>query len=444
MLLSFRFKNHRSFRDEQHLNLVPVYGTTTSDAKSVLDAVPVVGIFGANASGKSNVVSAFYYLSRMVGLSDRESEPGRGPQRQPFRLNPDTAAEPSSYAVDLLIDEVRHTYGFTLDDQQIREEWLYSYPKRKKRVIFERTEQHFDWGEESGRSRLKRVADITAPTALFLSASARFDSRSSTEKRRDETSASLHDTFSWLWQRMSRVQPSTAGPWNQTNYSRWLANPERRPVIVDLLRAADVGLQDAFVSTSDDDDVLEKVSAFPEEVSKNERDRLRRLGRREGQVQFLHYGAVGNVTLDVTDESSGTLRLLELAARAIPVIERGGLFLVDEIDASLHPLLTASLVRLFRSTSVNKRRAQLVFTTHDATLLGNLDGEDVLERDEVWFTEKRDDGSSELFPLSEFKPRREGENRQRRYLNGSYGAIPEISMNLFEQALSSRIDSYAD
>jgi uncharacterized protein len=443
VLLSFRFANHRSFRDEQHLNLVPVYESKASDAESALVAVPIVGVFGANASGKSNIISAFNYLRRMVGQSDRESEPGLGPKRQPFRLDPDIAAEPSSYAVDLMIGGVHHTYGFTLDDQQILEEWLYSYPKRKKRTVFERTEQHFDWGEESGRSGLRRLADITAPTALFLSVSARFDSRR-TDRGRDETSASLHDTFSWLWQRMSSVRPPTAGPLSPAaNFSIWLTDPERRAVIVDLLRGADVGLQDIFVRTRDDDDVLEQVSAAPEEVSKNERDRLRGLDRREGQLQFLHYGAVGNVTLKVTDESSGTLRLLELAARAIPVLDRGGLLLVDEIDASLHPLLTGSLVRLFRSTSVNRRRAQLVFTTHDATLLGSLDGEDVLQRDEVWFTEKRDDGSSKLFPLSEFKPRREGENRQRRYLNGSYGAIPEISMDLFEQALSSRMDSDA-
>jgi hypothetical protein len=84
------------------------------------------------------------------------------------------------------------------------------------------------------------------------------------------------------------------------------------------------------------------------------------------------------------------------------------------------------------------------FTTHDATLLGSIDGEDVLERDQIWFTSKRDDGSSELFPLAEFKPRREGENRQKRYLNGSYGAIPEISMHLFEQAVMSRADASAE
>jgi AAA15 family ATPase/GTPase len=150
------------------------------------------------------------------------------------------------------------------------------------------------------------------------------------------------------------------------------------------------------------------------------------------------------VLFGVTEESSGTLRLLELAARAIPVLNDGGLFLVDEIDASLHPLLTASLVSLFQSPRASRRGAQLVFTTHDATLLGSIDGDDVLRRDQVWFTSKHEDGSSELFPLAEFKPRRQGENRQKRYLNGSYGAVPELSMRLFEQAVTSRADADAE
>ena len=242
---------------------------------------------------------------------------------------------------------------------------------------------------------------------------------------------------------MSRIRPPGIGFYPTSNYSRILANPERRAIIVDLLRAADVGLQDIFLRTRDVDGFSE-VSDLAEGDPKSESDRLRRSGGRESQVQFLHYGSIGNVTLNVAEESSGTLRLLELAARAISILERGGLFLIDEIDSSLHPLLTARLVRLFRLAPVNGPRAQLIFTTHDSTLLGSLDGEDILRRDEVWFTEKHADGSSELFPLVEFKPRRIGENRQRRYLNGSYGAIPEISMDLFEQALYSRMDSDGD
>ncbi len=229
------------------------------------------------------------------------------------------------------------------------------------------------------------------------------------------------------------------------NFSRSLADPNRRAVVVDLLRAADVGLRDILlIEPEDDDDLLAQINRRSAELSKAEQERIRRLARREGRVQFLHYGAVGDVMLDITDESSGTLRLLELAARGINVLERGGLFLVDEIDASLHPLLTASLVRLFGLPLINRSHAQLIFTSHDATLLGNLDGEEVLRRDEVWFTEKDDDGASTLFPLAEFKPRRQGENRPRRYLNGSYGAVPELSMRLFEAALTSRLDADAE
>jgi hypothetical protein len=416
VLLSFRFANHRSFRDEQQLNLLPVYDT---DSEAPLDAVKVVGIFGANASGKSNVISAFSYLSEMVGTSDQRSEPGVGPTRRPFRLDPVIATLPSHYAVDLMINSVRHTYGFTVDNDQILEEWLYSYPLRKKRVVFERTMQDFHWGEESGRSNARRLVDIVAPTALFLSVAARFDPQSTTEGIRDETTSALHDTFSWLWQRVSRDWHITTSRTRVLRYSTWLSDPAIHTAVVDLLCAADIGLQDVLAEPPNEE-----------------------FGR--GRVRFVHHGAAENVSFSIADESSGTLRLLELAASAVPILEDGGLFLVDEVDASLHPLLTASLVHLFQSPSVNKRGAQLVFTTHDATLLGSLDGDDVLERDQVWFTSKGDDGASELFPLAEFKPRRQGENRQKRYLNGSYGAIPEISMRVFEQAITSRTDADAE
>ena len=440
MLLSFRFANHRSFRHEQHLNLTPVYGQGQKATAELIDAVSVIGIFGANASGKSNIINAFDYLSQMVGTSDRESEPGLGPARQPFRLDPVARLEPSSYVADLALDGIRYTYGFRLNDDEVLEEWLYSYPLRKKRVVFERTGKTFSWGEESRRSSIRRLAEITAPTALFLSVSARFVSRRPSDQSPDETSEALHNVFSWLGRRMQRARPQGASPRQLAlNISRSLSNSVRRAAVVDLLRAADVGLRDVLVLGPDDEPLVEFASRASE-LSKGDQERIRRFAAREERVQFLHYGAVGDVMLDINDESSGTLRLLDLAVRATSVLDQGGLFLVDEIDASLHPLLTASLVRLFRSTLVNRTQAQLVFTSHDATILGNLDGEEVLARDQVWFTEKDEDGTSELFPLAEFKPRRQGENRTRRYLNGNYGAIPELSMHLFEVAIASRVE----
>jgi hypothetical protein len=425
MLLSFRFVNHRSFRDEQQLNLLPVYEGGPADAESSLEAVPVAGIFGANASGKSNVISAFLYMSSMVGQSDRESEPGRGVRRQPFRLNAEVAAQPSSYVVDLVIDGIRHTYGFALDDKQITEEWLYSYPLRRKRVIFERTQQTFEWGEESGRSSIRKLAEIVASTALFLSVTARFEPHNQVQGERDATSESLHRVFSCLWQRVSRDFPITRERTRINSYNTWLTDPARRAAIIGLLKNADVGLMDVFASRPESNEESGISLSY-------------------GEIHFIHRGADEDVRFSHSDESTGTLRLLELTARAIPVLDGGGLFLVDEIDASLHPLLTAALIRLFQSPDVNKNGGQLLFTSHDATLLGSIDGEDVLQRDQVWFTSKGTDGASELFPLAEFKPRRQGENRQKRYLNGSYGAIPELSMRLFEHAVTSRTDGNAE
>lgn len=420
MLLSFRFANHRSFREEQQLNLLPIYEGTDPESLASLGAVPVVGIFGANASGKSNVMSAFHYVSTMVGRSDRDTEPGLGPQRQPFRLDPGAAASPSSYAVDLLIYGIRSTYGFMLDDTGILQEWLYSYPHHRKRVVFERSRQDFDWGEESRRSSIRKLTDIVSPSALFLSVAARFRSQGGEGEINDETSEYLHSVYSWLWRRVFRAPASPYNRRREAEYANFLNDPALSPAIVNLLRNADLGLLTAFDAHAEYDEELPP-----------------RFGDR---VRFLHRGAVDDVTFGISDESSGTVRLFELATRAIPILREGGLLLIDEIDASLHPLLTATLIRMFQSSNVNETGAQLVFTTHDATLLGGIDGDDILDRDQVWFTNKRRDGSSELFALAEFKPRRQGENRQKRYLNGSYGAIPELSMQLFEQALATRTD----
>jgi uncharacterized protein len=318
------------------------------------------------------------------------------------------------------LDSVRHTYGVTVNDHQVLEEWLYSYPHGKKRIVFERAKQEFHWGEQSGKSAIRQLADIVAPTALFLSVSARFEPHGAAAGH-DNASASLHDTFSWLWQRVYTAPTYSRLRYQASAIVRWFTEGDRA-AIVNLVRAADVGLEDIIIPPPTDGEQFDVLS----------------------RVQFMHEAASGGTALGMSDESSGTLRFLTLAAEATEVFVNGGMLLIDEIDASLHSLLTASLVRLFQSSSVNQSGAQLVFTTHDATLLGSIDGEDVLRRDQVWFTSKGKDGASELFPLSEFKPRRQGENRQKRYLNGSYGAIPELSMRLFEQAVTSRADERAE
>ncbi|MFI6228001.1 ATP/GTP-binding protein [Micromonospora echinospora] len=434
MLLSFRFANHRSFRDEQQLNLTPAYhGAGESEP-----AVRVVGIFGANASGKSNCLHALSFMRRLVIFSDREVEPGLGIAREPFRLTLESLEAPSHYVVDLSLDGIRHTYGFALDDNGVVEEWLYHYPRKRRRRVFERSGDSYTWGEDSGqRALLERIAEVTATTALFLSTVTRFG-----HGVPDDTEGEpLLGVYRWFQGIYGRDNPGL-----RPTVARGLAWPDSeasRHTVVELLRAADVGIVDVVMmpATAPDEPSL---LLRPSDLSAvNDRTfltgSLRHGERRQRQrLMFVHQGSPAEVLFELAEESTGTQQLLGLAVKAAEVLSSGGTMCVDEIDASLHPLLTAKLVGLFQSAASNPRHSQLIFTSHDAALLGTIDTEEILRRDEIWFTEKDADGRSTLYPLTDFKPRKEGENRQRRYLNGNYGAVPDLSTYLFEQALAAR------
>ncbi|MFI7430526.1 ATP/GTP-binding protein [Micromonospora sp. NPDC049836] len=434
MLLSFRFTNHRSFRDENQLNLTPVYGDSGEPGGGGVSAVLVAGIFGANASGKSNCLDALGFMRRMAVQSDRAVEPGLGLAREPFRLAAESLEGPSRYVVDLLIAGVRHTYGFTIDDQRVLDEWLYHYPVGRRRRVFEREGDTFTWGEESGRQpELEQISRITAPTALFLSTVARFGHGHAQPDPADPQP--LHDTYRWFYRITRHLGPDA---WAGAHPARLEA---MRPVIVDLLRAADIGIVDMRIPPDPaGDSDLEELRAT--QAAGGMRGRIRAAGERaltrRARPQFAHRGTDGDVFFDFEDESTGTRQLLSLGLQATAILQSGGTMLIDEIDSSLHPILTAKLISMFRSSTANPLRSQLLFTSHDAALLGTVDAEEVLHRDEIWFTAKDDQGCSSLYPLTDFKPRKEGENRQRRYLNGNYGAVPDLSTPLFEQALAIR------
>lgn len=432
MLLSFGFGNHRSFADDQQLNLTRVY-RSDSPARSEDTSLPVAAIFGGNASGKSNALGALAYLRRLVRSSDRVSEPGGGIETDPFRLNPANPVSPSSFVVDLNLHGVRYTYGLRVDRSRVVEEWLYSYPLRHRRKIFERRGNDYSYGEEARGTSIAQVEGVTAENVLFLSTTARFNQEL------------VQPVYRWFLNRLI-VAPS-----GEASALRYRSNPpleglsrneDRLRTMAELLRAADTGIEDVLVKTEDpgppDEAVVEQYrrtfAADPELAEV----RIRRLSAPRSRLVFAHRGSSGPVDFDIDDESSGTIRLLHIADLALAAISRGTTLLVDEIDASLHPLLTAKLIGLFQNPETNPRRGQLIFTSHDATLLGTLDGIEVLRRDEIWFTSKdHATGASTLYPLSDYKPRK-GESRERRYLAGSYDAIPDGSWELFEAALRAR------
>ncbi|MEV6343761.1 ATP-binding protein [Actinoplanes sp. NPDC051851] len=425
MLRSFRVTNHRSIRDEQELLLMPGY-------EHRLSVLPVTAIFGANASGKSNLLDALRWFQSAVRGSYRSWEADGGIPRRPFRLDALSGIQPSVFVVDLLIDGVQYVYGVELDGTAVLEEWLHSYPHQRKRVIFERHGQTVELGSTvpEGRGRADLLGSLLRENALLLS--------TAVQAKQDE----VMPVYRWFANSLrfvgTGVIPRLKAEWAE----RVITAVDRHPAFTELLKAADLDITDLrVIETSETPSALTlaqadrlaaeleaREQAAPMEQASPELMRLRqelwllRRPRTRKEILFLH-GPEG-IPLAVEDQSAGTRAWVDLLVTTMDALESGATLVTDEIDASLHPRLTARLIELFRSEATNPRGAQLIFTTHDATLLGTTLGEDLLRRDEVWFIEKKGSASS-LYPLSDFHPRK-GENRERRYLSGSYGAVPVV------------------
>jgi uncharacterized protein len=405
VLRSFRVANHRSIRDEQELILLPAYHDTDS-------VVPVVAIYGANASGKSNLLDALHFMAQAVRDSFGRWSPEGGVPRRPFKLDPQAAAEPSTFVVELLIQGVRYTYGFVVDDRHVLEEWLYSYPEKRKRVLFERAGDEIKVGTTVPdlRAKLEVLEGLTRSNALFLSLAAQSNV---------EQLMPVHACFA-----RSLGFRSQSSELDMVRVADFLqSSPDNRARLVELVRVADVGVSDLVLE--DDADMQERVELLADYVK-------RRARRSRRQIRFVH--TLGGELFKIDDESDGTKSWLRLLPVVLAALDGGKVLVIDEVDTSLHPKLTAQLARLFQDPETNPNHAQLIFTTHDTSLLGTMLGEEVLKRDQVWFVEKDQEGASKLYPLTDFHPRK-GENTERRYLGGSYGAVPIFSDTDFADAV---------
>lgn len=420
MLIWFRLANHRSIRDEQVLSLEP--GNVDDGPERVrevgdLRLLPSVAIYGPNASGKSNVLGGLGFMRQAVLHSHRSFSPEGGVPRQPFAWG-EKLAEPSLFEIAFKVDGVRYEYGFCADDQRFVEEWLYAYPSARKQTWFERDGDEFKFGEHlHGENRT--IEKLTRPNSLFLSAAA--------QNRHVQLSPvfrwfaavrtrNLRTMFSGRWQDRSVPpgrdfalwwnRPASAPPEESTSAQLRAGDDVRKARFRDLLRAADFGIVDV--------DVLDDSAA-----------------RR--RVMIKHHSERDDAWLPLEEESHGTQQLFALVPAALDALTSGSPLLVDELDASLHPLLSLKLVEAFHDPGQNPRNAQLLFTTHDTTLLGSLLGPEPLRRDQVWLTEKDDQGATRLYPLTDFRPRKQ-ENLERGYLQGRYGAIPFLAQLIREPA----------
>lgn len=419
MLIQFRVENHRSLRDEEVLSLV---ATSDKTGVHVLRPeglgevlVPVVAIYGANASGKSNVLRALDFMRRAILESQRRWDVD-GTPRDPFLLS-SKAEEPSLYEVDIIVDRFRYRYGFQLSASRVEEEWLFTWPHGRKAMWFERDGERFEFGKTL-HGENEAIRNLTRPNSLFLSAAAQ------------NNHAALLPIFRYFqaWRlSLSRRLDRTASSESVKRLDA-RGGASDRAAILQLLRDADTGIVDVRVeSVGEAVKRLESTNRLGPRAGKaadRVQQYLLRAVTQQGMVFFRHRGAdEGRAWLPLSSESAGTIALLNLAPDVVDALHSGSLMCIDELEASMHPALAMRLVSMFNDAVQNPNGAQLVFATHDTNLLGTVVGEPVLRRDQVWFTEKDDGGATHLYPLSDFHPRKE-ENLERGYLQGRYGAIP--------------------
>lgn len=399
MLLSFRVANVLSIREEQVLSFVATdlnegsaRRTRAREAGKAVSAVPVIGIYGANASGKTKILGALIQMqSAVLGSVDwfREHAPVR---RIPFLLDDSSAADPSFFEVDLELAGVRYTYGFEMDDERVRGEWLHAYPRGKRQVWFDRGENgEITFPGDGLRGEKLELARRTRHDSLFLTVGALSFNH-----------PQLVPVFKWFRDNLWLVTPEWPDRSSRLLQAKQevINDSKFRDSVARLLAVADLGISG-----------IEVVQGV------------------EDEIQFRHRTGAGDRPLEFEGESLGTRSWFTLAAALLKALEQSTVVLVDELDASLHPVMCAEAVRMFENHASNPQGSQMLFTTHDVTLLRTLTGGGrVLDRDSIWLTEKDSAGATKLYPLNSFHPvPRKDENLLRRYMLGSYGGRPNIA-----------------
>ena len=404
MLLDFTVANYCCYAEEAALDLTRRSLKTLTprpDSSWQEQTWRVAAIFGANASGKSTLLDALDCLYHAVGGQ-------RDILYRPFSLDRDHEVQPSRFSIGFTHENERYSYSVEAHRWGVSREELWAAGQRWRKV-FVRTQDPEDAEPtiEAGttlKGATNEVRRITTPKDLFLAVALKYKHATLAPIARSLRSMRfIHHSDE---ERSSRLR------WVM---SRLAEDPEQWTDIANAIaQAADLGW-------SEDED-----AEVPAEV-------LKELQR---HLVLQHRGADGEeYRLTIGQESQGTLTWLATVGPAVDALQRGQVLCIDELDASLHPTLTATLVDMFKDPGLNARGAQIVLTTHDTALLDNSPVQ-LLEAGEVWMTEKSPFGASELFSLADFPSNRKGTNKQRRYLAGTFGAIPQVDTSSLRRYLS--------
>ena len=395
MLVRFSVENFKSIREEQTLSMVASnYEKDLPENVIQLDIPGMKGvnllksavIYGANASGKSNVLKALDYMKWFVAHSVDKPKPANKTRIDPFLLDKDVRHQPSTFEITILLhNEFRVDYGFSVTAECVQEEWLTMYPKGRAIEVFHRhADQDKDKYKFSSKFKInKSLKNLTRADALFLTVATQYNV------------SELAEVYSWF--ELDLVNLDKLAATDDTQVSAY-TNPTEREKILRELCSADTGIVDLSFGFETRNGEKYLFTQFSHKLKDPERDSA-------------------SITFNRDMESVGTIRYFDLLGPLFYILDNRYCGFLDEADTSLHPHLVKKFISTIHNWKV--KGGQLIFTTHDTTLLSA----DLFRRDQIWLTEKRHEGDTILYPLSDYKVRK-GESLQKGYLAGRYGAIP--------------------
>lgn len=365
-------------------------------------------IYGANASGKSNLLKAINIVVIMMRNSNN-MQPGMKLPITPFKFDNEFTTKPSSFEIIMVINNIKYVYGFVADSNKIYEEYLYYYPNGRETEIFDRTEIN-KYHYTSTENKLKDIVSKNMENK-FLLATATTWNYEKTKPVFEFITNGINILFEY-----EHLKPKSFNEYYNDK------DGELKRFSLNILNEAEINIDGYTVSNIEMTE--EQLSIIPPELRNFLTKGIKGFNVTTSHNIIDDKGNSKSMNLDFEEESLGTQNMFILNPILLHVLKEGELLIVDELDKSLHPFLVKYIVKVFNSEKYNKNGAQLIFNTHDTNLLSlNL-----FRRDQIWFTEKDyKKGTTDLYPLDDF-PVRKTENIQKGYLNGRYGAIPFIAM----------------
>ncbi len=413
MLIEFSVANYLSFKDKVTLSMeagnIKEYEEDNTFEAGKYHLLKSAAIYGANASGKSNLIKAMDFMKDFIQNSSKDSQSGEEINIIPFKLNIITENQPSFFEIILFIEGITYRYGFEVTQDEVISEWLFETNKKPK-VLFLREEGNID--VKSSFKEGKNLEDKTRTNALFLSVVAQFNGKIA-NKILDNLTATV--IF---------IGVINKNFWTSFTIMH-LNDSEEKSMILPFLSKADLGIVAIEV---------DKNINFDNFFEQDEQGQKKLADSTFGEIYMKYdkYDGIGNIIghelLNLeTSGSEGTKKYFNLFGLITSTLKLAGTLFIDEIDAKLHPILTKQIIKLFNSKETNPKNAQLIFATHDTNLLSA----GILRRDQIWFTEKNRQGATDLYSLLEFKLDDDSKVRndasfEKDYLKGRYGAIPYL------------------